>query len=89
MIEVMMRNRAVPRPKENQQSSACLYLSICYFVHHGSSAYRGFPGGSGGEESACDAGDSSSIPGWGRSPGEDKGNPLQCSCLEDPMDRGA
>ena len=89
MIEIMTRNRAVPRPKENQRSSACLYLSICYFVHHGSFAYRGFPGGSGGKESACNAGDSSSIPGWGQSPGEDKGNPLQYSCLENPMDRGA
>ena len=64
-------------------------LSICYFVHHGSSAYRGFPGGSGGEESAFDAGDSSSTPGWGQCPGEEKVNPLQCSCLENPMDRGA
>ena len=89
MVKIMMRNRAVPRLKENQRSPACLYLSICYFVHHASFAYRGFPGGSGGKESACNAGDSSSIPGWGQSPGEDKGNPLQYSCLENPMDRGA
>ena len=33
--------------------------------------------------------DASSIPGSGRSPGEEHGNPLQCSCLENPMDRGA
>ena len=39
--------------------------------------------------SACNAGDLSSIPGLGRSPGEGNGNPLQCSCLENPMDRGA
>ena len=32
--------------------------------------------------------DSSLIPGWGRSPGEGNNNPLQCSCLENPMDRG-
>ena len=37
----------------------------------------------------ANAGDASSIPGWGRSPGEGNGNPLQYSCLEDPMDRGA
>ena len=51
--------------------------------------YRGFPGGSDGEESACNAGDPGSIPGSGRPPGEGHGNPLQCSCLENPMDRGA
>ena len=48
----------------------------------------GFPGGSDGKESACDAGDPSSIPGSGRSPGEGNGSPLQYSCLENPMDRG-
>ena len=36
-----------------------------------------------------DAGDMGSIPGLGRSPGVGSGNPLQCSCLENPMDRGA
>ena len=50
---------------------------------------RGFPGGSDGEESACNAGDLGLIPGLGRSPGEGNGNPLQYSCLENPMDRGA
>ena len=48
-----------------------------------------FPGGSGGKASACSAGDPGSIPGSGRSPGEGNGNPLQYSCLENPMDRGA
>ena len=38
---------------------------------------------------AEDAGDVGSIPGLGRSLGEENGNPLQCSCLENPMDRGA
>ena len=48
-----------------------------------------FPlGGSDGEESACNAGNPGSIPGSGRSPGEGNGNPLQHSCLEDPMGRG-
>ena len=42
-----------------------------------------------GKESACNAGDLGSIPGSERSPGEGNGNPLQYSCLENPMDRGA
>ena len=46
----------------------------------------GFPGGSGGKASACNAGELGSIPGWGRSSGEGNGNPLQYSCLENPMD---
>ena len=49
----------------------------------------GFPGGSVGKESACIAGDFGSIPGSGRSLGEGNGNPLQYSCLENPMDREA
>ena len=40
------------------------------------------------KEPACIAGDPGLIPGWGRSPGEGNGNPLQNSCLENPMDRG-
>ena len=42
-----------------------------------------------GKESACDAGDLGLIPGVGRSPGEGNDNPLQYSCLENPMVRGA
>ena len=48
-----------------------------------------FPGGSGGKESACNAGDQGLIPGSRRSPGEGNGYPLQYSCLENSMDRGA
>ena len=48
----------------------------------------GFPGSSAGKESACDAGDLSSIPGSGKTPGEGNGYPLQYSCLENFMDRG-
>ena len=51
--------------------------------------FLGFPSGSAGKESACNTGDLGSIPGLGRAPGEGNGNPLQCSCLENPMDRGA
>ena len=50
---------------------------------------QGFPGVSEGKESACDAGDLDSIPGLGRSPGGALGYPLQYSCLENPMHRGA
>ena len=51
----------------------------------------GSPGGS-VAESACSAGaagEEGSLPGLGRSPGRGNGNPLQCSCLENPTDRGA
>ena len=48
-----------------------------------------FPGVASGKESACNAGAPGSIPGSGRSPGEGNGNPLQYSCLENLMDRGA
>ena len=58
-----------------------IYLEVAYMLS--------FPGGSDGKDSTCNAGDLSSIPGLGRSPGGGHGNPLQCSCLENPMDRGA
>ena len=48
----------------------------------------GFPGGSDGKETACNAEDPGSIPG-GRSPGLGNGNPLLYSCLENPMGGGA
>ena len=48
-----------------------------------------FPGGSDDKESACSAGDLGLIPRLGRSPGEGNDNPLQYSCLGNPMDRGA
>ena len=51
--------------------------------------YMGFPHGSVGKSSACNAGGPGSIPGLRRSPGEGNGNPLKYSCLENPMDRGA
>ena len=51
--------------------------------------YCGFSGGSDGKGSACNTGDLGWVPGSGRCPGEGKGNPLQGSHLENPMDRGA
>ena len=53
------------------------------------STSRGFPDGSDGRESACNAGDLDLIPGLGISSGEENGNPLQYSCLENSVDRGA
>ena len=50
--------------------------------------FMGFPGSSVGKESACNAGDQGLIPGSGRFPGEGNGNPLQHSCLENPIVRG-
>ena len=69
----------------------CMY-NVYYTYMYNSFVYIyiwGFPGGSDGKASACNAGDQGSIPGLGRSPGEGNGNPLQHSCLENPMDRGA
>ena len=54
-----------------------------------SQVFLGFPGGSERKESTCNVEDLSSIPGFGRSPWGGPGNPLQYSCLENPMDRGA
>ena len=59
----------------------CKILIILFCIY--------FPGVSDGKASAYTAGDLGSIPGLGRSPGEENGNPLQCSGLENPMDRGA
>ena len=59
-------------------------LSAVYF-----NSIVGFPGGSDGKESACNAEDPVSIPGLGRSPAEGNGYPLQYSFLENSMDRGA
>ena len=53
--------------------------------------YVGFPGGTSGKEHICNAGDTRGaglIPGLGRSPGGEHGNPLQYYCLENPMDNG-
>ena len=72
--------------KENN-SAAVLILKIdkhCFEIKN-----KLLPDGSDGKEPACNAGDKGSIPWLGRSPREGKGNPLQCSWLRNPMDRGA
>ena len=65
--------------------SAVEYLFMWFLVGY----YWVFPGGSDSKESSCSVRDLGSIPGWGRSLGGGCDNPLQHSCLENPMDRGA
>ena len=60
-----------------------IHLVLCLFINDL------VPGGAEIKVSACNVGDLGSIPGSGRSPGEGNGNPLQYSCLENPMDGGA
>ena len=72
----------------------CMYVHMCVtYIHtHTHTHTQGFPGGIGGKEppaNAGDARDAGSIPGLGRSPGGENGNPLQYSCWDNPMDRGA
>ena len=69
-------------PKSLQMVIAAMKLKDAYSL-------EGFPGSSDGKESAYNAVDPGSIPGSERSPGEGNGNPLQCSCLENPRDWGA
>ena len=66
-----------------------VYIYIYTHTHIPTPEFLGFPGGSDGKESACNVGNLGSILGLGRSPGGRHGNPLQYSCLENPMDRGA
>ena len=63
------------------------YILILANIHL--SSLMGFPGGAMVETPPANAGDVDLIPGSGRSPGEGHGNPLQYSCLGNPMDRGA
>ena len=76
------------------------YKEICHWIRATLNSFEldickdplprlGFPHSPVGKESGCNAGDLGSIPELGRSPGEGNGNPLQYSCLENPMDRGA
>ena len=77
-------------PKASSTHLPGLYFSFLCMKHRGFTyVMMGFPGGSDGKESACNTGDLGSIPGLARSSGEGNGNPLQYSCLENPMDGGA
>ena len=80
--------------KSNRTRFKSVGCHIWLFWRHNSKNIKAAPEGpfhsvSDGIESACDAGDPGLIPGSGRSPAEGNGNPLQYSCLENSMDRGA
>ena len=66
----------------------CVKIRFIWYKYSGYfHGTKGFPGDSDGKELACNAGDLDLIPGLGRFPGEGHGNPLQCLCLENPVDR--
>ena len=71
-----------PKWEGNPKKWGCICTHICMYTY----IILGFPGGSAGKESACNAGDLGLIPGWGRSPGEGNGYSLQYSGLENSMD---
>ena len=81
----------IPQPSHPTSYPYKLELYFCLFQPNlvRLPVNKGFPGGSFGKESAYNAGDAGSTPGSGRYPREGNGNPLQYSCLENPMDRGA
>ena len=72
----------------NKVLSSSISWNILYKISEFHRNWLGFPGGSAGKESACNARDLGVILGSGRSPIEGNGNPLQYSCLRNPMDRG-
>ena len=84
----------LPNPEIKPVSLTSIYIGrwvLCHYCHLErptvtAPAFMRFPGGSEVKALASNAGDSGLIPGSGRSPGEGNGNPLQYSCLEDPMD---
>ena len=80
LIFVLVGSRVTGRSPLNLNDLA---LNLCKIW------FGGFPGALYGKESACNAGELSLIPGSGRFPGVGNGNPLQYSCLENSMDRGA
>ena len=78
--------RAINKCLLNEEHN--ISYSLCQITFE-STVIMGFPHSSVSKESACSAGNPHSIPESGRSPGEENGNPLQYSSLENPMDRGA
>ena len=76
------------RPQGGPEPHRVASLFLCYFLITKTGFELLYCLGSDCKESACNAGDTDLIPGWGRYPVEGNGNPLQCSCLGNPMDRG-
>ena len=88
----MLNERHLCQEQEPRQRSGVSFVRKSAFFSSTVERVRKevcFPGGSDGKESACSARDWDSIAGSERSPGEGNGYPLQYSCLENPMDRGA
>ena len=87
----MKRLQSLQNPKPPEPNQPILLCCHTGGLHcRTSSSFEDWhPCSSVGKESACNAGDLGSIPGLGRSPGGGNGNPLQYSCLDNPMDRGA
>ena len=82
---------ATYKGEKSEKESSCVYGWVCMCVCAYVSVYlfMGFFSDSDSKESACNVKGLGSIPGLGRSPGEGNENPLQYSCLENPMDQGA
>ena len=76
-------------PLQTKQGNYFIFYFIKQYLALCSGATLGFPGASDSKEFACNAGDTGSIPGLGRSPGGGNDYPLQYCCLENSMDRGA
>ena len=83
---IIQKKWSEEKKKKNQQTVS----TVDWIKQNLWSRDRSFkrPHSSAGRESACKAGDPGSIPGLGGSPGEGNGNPLQYSCLQNPMDKG-
>ena len=86
-IKIYLIAQLVKNPPATQQAFNSWVGKICWRRDRlPAPVFLGFPCGSAGKESACNAGDLGLIPGLGRSPGEGKGYPLQYSGLENSMD---
>ena len=79
--------------RKREDINMCVYIYISTYtadsLYYTAETNLGFPGGSVVRTPPVNTGDKSSILGSGQSPGEENGNPLQCSCLENSMDREA
>ena len=86
--DVSIEGKLLCRASSLHRKLQIKFLSVQLPRHQDGPSQSGitFPGGSDSKASACNAGDPGSIPGSGRSPGEGNGNPLQHSCLENPME---
>ena len=89
--EGWLQTSAIKQVSKYSEPLQFLWFASAYesYVYTVLQSTKGFPMWLSGKESTCQAGDTGLIPGPGRSSGEGNGNPLQYSCLENPMDRGA